>query len=354
MTLSALLALIVGCSSRPYLPMGHEGGATTPYPLTYTKQADNPGLRYGMYYNLANYEHCLRLYKTPPGKSMAGCEYLRLTRPDIPEYWPDGTPPPIQYPPPPAEPTYKPGMTSEQYFNALCEKESGDFIFRTVQDVDGFYLIRPRYYQGDQIRRELFANEAPYMGFYDLEVGIYGFLQFARDYRYVEIPAVSNYPAHYIPSRIDSDSTRPHFRDRPGSGQYWRFWWDDEIDRHARQPTPSYYRQPVSMPQSRYGITWRAIERTGFDRDLGVAGAEALIVDLNSGEVLAVRRGFIRAIMAKPAPLHGHTGYGWNRNWECPDWAGARRSSSTAKSLTDFILKVLVPVPARIKPPKEN
>jgi hypothetical protein len=246
-------------------------------------------------------------------------------------------------------------MTSEQYFNALCERESGDFVFRTVQDVDGFYLIRPRYYQGDQIRRELFANEAPYTGFFELEVGIYGFLQFARDYKYVEIPAVTNYPAHYIPSRIDSDSSRPHFRDRLGSGRYWRFWWDDEIDRHARQPIPRYYRHLFSRPASRYGITWRAIERTGFDRDLGVAGTEALIVDLHSGEVLAVRRGFARALMGKPTPFHGHTGNIWSHDLECPGWAGARRTQSTAKWLNSFLLKVLVPsLPANRQRSKDD
>lgn len=73
--------------------------------------------------DLGNYPHCLKLYKTRAGKSMAGCDYLRLTRPDLREYSPHGTPPPIKYPEAPAEPANKPGLTWEQYFNSLCEKE---------------------------------------------------------------------------------------------------------------------------------------------------------------------------------------------------------------------------------------
>jgi hypothetical protein len=211
--------------------------------------------------------------------------------------------------------------------------------------VDGFYLIRPRYYQGDQIRRELFANEAPYEETGLLHLGVNSFSYLSKTYRYIEFPDVKSHPAEYIPpSDEDLPSMRFHFRDQPGSGPYWHYRWDDEVDRNDRFANPRYYRQRVSVPQSRYGITWRAIERTGFDRDLGVAGMEVLVVDLLSGEVNAVRRGFSRALMGRPTPFHGHTGNIWGRDLQCPGKSGPGRPGSAA-TFREFLTRVLRPSP---------
>lgn len=35
-------------------------------------------------------------------------------------------------------------MTRYQYYNKLCNLESGEFIYRSVTNVDGYYVIRPR------------------------------------------------------------------------------------------------------------------------------------------------------------------------------------------------------------------
>lgn len=350
--IALITATLAACGARPFLAPGHEGGATTPYPMTYTKQADNPSLHYGMYYSPENYRHCQKLYGADRDPMNITCDYLLLTRPEIPEYWPNGTPPPITFPAPPAEPTYKPGMTSEQYFKALCEKESGDFVFKTVKDVEGFYLVRPMYYHGDQIRRELFANEAPYFEFSILQLGMYAFYQFSRTYRFVEFPHVMTYPKHYIPPPGEWNDWSSYI-DQPGNGPYWHYSWDDRMNRHARQPVPRYFRKRIPALESRYALTWRAIERTGFDRDLGVAGVEALLFDLHSGEVLAYRRAFIRAILAKPAPFHGQTGNGWNMDWQCPSRTG-NRTATTAPSLREFIEKALIPAPPLPTESKED
>lgn len=330
---------------RPHLPPGYEGGDSTPYPLTYTKQADNPGMRYGMFYSPENHRHCQKLYGADRDPRNVTCDYLLLTRPELPEYWPNGSPPPIKYPETPAEPTYKPGMTSEQYFNALCEKESGDFVFKTVRDVESLYLVRPQYLQGDQLRRELFANEAPYEEFWTLQAD--NLIHSTDTYRYVELPDVEKIPEEYASSPLPrrASPTDRYLRDLGGEGPYWRYWRDEKAERQYPKKMGDFHvRERIKTPRSRYGLTWRAIERTGFDRDLGVAGSEALIVDLLTGEVLAYRRGFIRALMAKPAPFHGQTGNGWNWDWQCPAWKG-NRSATTARSLREFITKVLVPAP---------
>jgi hypothetical protein len=52
---------------------------------------------------------------------------------------------------------------------------------------------------------------------------------------------------------------------------------------------------------SRYGYTWRGISRP-HDRELGVAGGELIVVDLQTNEVLGLRRGFR---LGPPDPRRG-------------------------------------------------
>src|SRR6185436_663743 len=58
---------------------------------------------------------------------------------------------------------YKSGMTPEQYFDHLCKTEAGEFIYETVENVEGLYQMRPRTivtYESNH----LFAPEDPYGG----------------------------------------------------------------------------------------------------------------------------------------------------------------------------------------------
>jgi len=51
--------------------------------------------------------------------------------------------------------------------------------------------------------------------------------------------------------------------------------------------------EAVQEIKSRYGYMWRGIERSLHDRELGIAGGEVLIFDLQTNEVLGVRRNFV-------------------------------------------------------------
>ena len=46
--------------------------------------------------------------------------------------------------PVPADSGYKPGMTPQDYFDHLCKTEAGEFIYKTVANVEGLFLMRPR------------------------------------------------------------------------------------------------------------------------------------------------------------------------------------------------------------------
>src|SRR5512147_1589890 len=45
--------------------------------------------------------------------------------------------------PVPKDSGYRRGMSSEEYFQHLCRREAGEFIYRTVDNVEGFYFMRP-------------------------------------------------------------------------------------------------------------------------------------------------------------------------------------------------------------------
>ncbi len=72
--------------------------------------------------------------------------------------------------------------------------------------------------------------------------------------------------------------------------------------------------EPVRDIKSHYGFTWRGIERSPHDRELGIAGGEILIFDLRTNDVLAVRRNFIRS----PAPsMFGTRNAFWDLSETC-------------------------------------
>jgi hypothetical protein len=56
--------------------------------------------------------------------------------------------------------------------------------------------------------------------------------------------------------------------------------------------TKSLKKEYDSKPKSRYGYTWRGIKRP-HDRENAIAGGELIVLDLQTNEVLGIRRGFI-------------------------------------------------------------
>ena len=86
-----------------------------------------------------------------------------------------------------------------------------------------------------------------------------------------------------------------------------------------------------STLKSRYGYTWRGIKRP-HDRELGIAGSELIIFDLQSNEILAVRRGFVRSGGVR----NNLTGVGWLTAPSCPNRG--------LKTTPMFIQQVLNPV----------
>ena len=207
--------------------------------------------------------------------------------------------------PVPEESGYKPSMTPEQYFEQLCKTEAGEFIYKTVEDVKGFYLMRTRKRATDYEMEHLYGLEAPYQE-------VHG--EYYSPEEYFVQPYIGKY--RFLETLLPKD------RDSSGKHKYHRYYRDENahpgrdyqtaIDgRFVRVPYIVAEKEVQSL-NSRFGVTWRGINRP-HDRELGIAGSELIILDLESDEVLAVRRGFKRT-----GTVRNLTGVWWLTGQPCP------------------------------------
>lgn len=204
--------------------------------------------------------------------------------------------------PVPADSGYKPGMTPEQYFDHLCKAEAGEFIYKTVENVDGFYLMRPRKRATDYEMEHLYGLEAPYVevhGEYDSPEEYFVQPHMGK-YKFLEVPlAKSQEPSRY----------RRYYRDdnaHPGK-QY-----QTAINGKAVFVPYVVAEAQTDTIKSKYGVTWRGITRP-HDRELGIAGSELVVLNLETNEILAVRRGFKRT-----GGVRNLTGVWWLAGQTCP------------------------------------
>lgn len=226
--------------------------------------------------------------------------------------------------PVPQDSGYKPGMTPQEYFDHLCKTEAGEFIYKTVENVEGIYMMRPRDNPTDYELEHLYALEDPY----GHSVGV-------RDHpeEYFVQPAIGKYQFLEVPLPRDSQSK--------GEKRYKRFYRDENAHPGKKYQTAingrgvfvPYVVAEVEVPGlgGRYGYTWRGITRP-YDRELGIAGSELVILDLQANEVMAIRRGFVRS--------------GFVRNLTGVWWLTAQKcSKESLKMDAQFIYEVLKPAP---------
>jgi hypothetical protein len=226
--------------------------------------------------------------------------------------------------PVPEDSGYKPGMTPEQYFDHLCKTEAGEFVYKTVENVEGLYLMRPRKEATDDELSHLYALEDPYGQ-------VVGESDLAQDY-YVQ-PAMGKYDFLEMPM-IDSPRM-------VGTSEKYKRYYRDEKAHPNRKYQTAINGQSVFVPyvvaeavvpalKSRYGFTWRGIRRP-HDREFGITGGEVIVLDLQTQEVLAIRRGFIRS--------------GWMKNLTGIWWVtGQVCREPSAKREHLFLKEILKPV----------
>lgn len=227
----------------------------------------------------------------------SACDRFALRRPENPEYWPPGSKK-ITWSAPPKESVYREGMNGREYFAALCQAEAGEFIYKTVENVEGIYQIRPRTPQESNPElMDRYVMEDPYG-----RLGLTGSVEFemvgdrvlpkwvkldkgitSKRYVYLESPAEFFQPKPSWSGYRDSS----YFQAKPDKTNIIRFSGFSGDDGDMRSMLVRY----DTKANSRYGFTWRGITRP-HDRELGIAGGELAVVDLETGEILGIRRGF--------------------------------------------------------------
>lgn len=189
----------------------------------------------------------------------------------------------INLPPPhdKSKDVYKPGMTGEEYFKALCEAEAGEWVFKTVKNVDGVYQAR-----------EHIAAPASYrdLVFFSRETGE---MDVKEPQDYMVQPYFGRYT--YLEVKLHGDHAKKE------RWPYMRFFRDSSMSASRIFQTVKDGRfvsipymvngEGVSDLKSRYGYTWRGIRRQN-DWENGIHGSELVVFEIGTLDVLAYRRRF--------------------------------------------------------------
>ena len=219
------------------------------------------------------------------------CNIYKLRRIEQDPVWPYPDVPAIQWPEAPEKETYKRGMSSQDYFDALCEAEAGKFIYRTVENVEGIYQVRPRVYQqGPQLKdRYVIEDPAFQMLTEDENRGTGAFLGGAgARYAYFE---TSLYEREW--HSWDLKHYHPSVMDKPARTDKFIRYVIPTGQNSKPELLHNIAKQYETQLKSRYGYVWRGIQRP-HDREKSIAGGEIAVIDLKTNEILALWRSFAR------------------------------------------------------------
>ncbi len=239
--------------------------------------------------------------------------------------------------------SFKSPDVAKQYFKHLCDTEAGEYVFKTVDHVEGIFQMRPRGKVMDTpIDFDRYALEEP--------TGVGWSSDEGRDdlvyERYIQ-PMYGQYTFMERPNYDDPSTLIRAVREInrfPPRGKSNGHSTSIQVSegfspRIFELPWMIRYQQ-VTQRKARYGYTWRGIKREK-DRRYGIAGGEFLIIDLETKEILAVKRRF---------KLSGYNKSRGSAIW----WGNARpceseityrkRGAPSMRTIPPFIKSVLKPV----------
>ncbi|HUL41999.1 MAG TPA: hypothetical protein VLV32_08880, partial [Burkholderiales bacterium] len=201
------------------------------------------------------------------------------------------------------------------YFEHLCKTEAGEFIYKTVDNVEGFYFMRPPNRPTDDELMDRYKLEAP-----DIErmFQLYRATPGDRSTIFI-IPGIRFY--RYVEEK------------NPVNNQFERAF--------GFEPGTTRPKQVEQTPdrKSRYGLIWRGVKRPR-DRENIIAGNEWIVLDLMNNEVLAVFRNYARTGRVPNAP----GGVWWLNAVQCPDAKPVVSAGYLGQQLYELIEAVLIPV----------
>lgn len=226
-------------------------------------------------------------------------------------------------------------QVSLMYFDHLCATEAGEWVLKKVENVEGLYFARPRNQPTDQYLGDIFAPEAPWV---ERHFQLMGESLERRGAQFVDYPAFSY---HYVEEprrdvKWQSDILMPYVRffgytaavvhnpkrgKIPGAQRYLS----------VIEKTPMQL-QGIPEISAQYSYTWRGITRPR-DRENGIAGAELIIYDRTTGEIIGVRRSF------QLTRRNPRTAYG--ASWMVSPSCHQARDEISFRTLSEFSIRVL-------------
>ena len=221
--------------------------------------------------------------------------------------------------PVPKDSGYRPSMTSEQYFDHLCKTEAGEFIYKTVENVEGFYFMRPPKRPKDDDLKDRYKLEAP-----DIERTFQLLRAVSEERATIFIAPPRNTFRFYEEPNQESGTSTPYVR-------AWGYYGG-----RTRMQV-----EAVSTLNSKYGMTWRGIRRPN-DRELAISGSEWIVIEIQTNKVLAVIRNYGRTGRTANAPDR----IWWLNAISCPVFA-QRYKFASSERIYDFARNVISPVSER-------
>jgi len=172
-------------------------------------------------------------------------------------------------------------------FTQLCKEKAGEKIFRTVEGVDGFLIMRPRKPTKDHKEYfDQFWMGDPY-GHSDLEAAEPEqlFLNDRRAFRDPggDISAIAGYDFIEVRLASEGEADTSRYLRIEAARRYTDSTGQDRID---------FKKTTTTTSRSRYGYDWKDIS-TAEERKYWIAGGEMRIIDLTTNEVLAARTGYV-------------------------------------------------------------
>lgn len=246
------------------------------------------------------------------------CERYLLRRHELPPHFPYAEVPPPSFPTLPENLGAHPWLSAKKYFDYLCDKEAGQFIYRTAEGVHSVFQMRPRLIASDLELADRYVMPDPY-GYTTGEAYYPGFA-FVGEGRFQTFETTL-----YERPRHETQREYYHasfFSQAPPDARYIQY---SGYDRHNKRTMTKRHANKLI---SRYGYMWREVQRPR-DREHGIAGGELIVLDLKTNEILALWRGY------QWSEHRGHVW--WKSGLLCPSWP------KDAEDVFEFVSKVLKP-----------
>lgn len=222
-------------------------------------------------------------------------------------------------------------------FKERC-KVAGEFIYKSVEDVEGVYLLKTRP-ENDNFS-EQYALDDPYGRDHGGDDYIRSFLRGAYATE-VTLPKIlpADFPPHIAYEFVDVLD--------PSDGKRYRYTGRIEepaLTKKGYLPGHKifvHFKALAESPAPRYGITFDDIS-TQEERDYWIAGSSLKVVDLEKNEVIAERIGYFYD-SAQGNTSGGRAPWLWAASNACPSFGPSPAFGRQPNQTEVFVEKVLRP-----------